>query len=53
MRYTELQCVRPSITFHLSSKKALHATENNFEVIVVDVSDHLIERLKKTTKNLS
>ncbi len=38
--------------FHLPGKKALHKSENNFEVIVVDVSKHPIERPKKKAKKL-
>ena len=38
-----------SKTFHLPGKKALHAAENNFEVIVIDVSEHPIERPKKSS----
>lgn len=39
-----------SKTFHLPGKKALHSTENNFEVIVVDVSEHPVERPKKNNE---
>ena len=35
--------------FHLPGKKALHNAENTFEVIVVDVSEHPIERPKKNS----
>jgi hypothetical protein len=38
--------------FHLPGKKALHKEENNFEVVVLDVSEHPIERPKKTAKVL-
>ena len=38
--------------FHLPGKKALHNAENTFEVIVVDVSEHPIERPKKTAAEL-
>jgi hypothetical protein len=41
-----------SNTFHLPGKKALHSSENMFEVIVVDVSEHPIERPKKNSKNI-
>jgi hypothetical protein len=34
--------------FHLPGKKALHETENNFEIIAIDVSEHPIERPKKS-----
>ena len=42
------QILLQSKMFHLPGKKALHATENNFEVIVIDVSEHPIERPKKS-----
>ncbi len=38
--------------FHLPGKKALHKAENNFEVIVVDVSEHPVERPKKNSENI-
>jgi hypothetical protein len=38
--------------FHLLDKKALHAAENNFEIIVIDVSEHPIGRPKKATERL-
>ncbi|HPH99449.1 MAG TPA: hypothetical protein PK772_03910, partial [Chitinophagaceae bacterium] len=41
------QLLLQSTLFHLPGKKLLHKTENNFEVIVVDVSEHPIERPKK------
>ena len=43
------QILLQSKTFHLPGKKALHAAENNFEVIVIDVSEHPIERPKKSS----
>lgn len=33
--------------FHIPGKKALHKSENHFEIIVVDVSEHPVERPKK------
>jgi len=39
--------------FHLPGKKALHKAQNNFEVIVIDVSGHPIERPKKKRQNYS
>lgn len=57
---SEMQCWRvitglerillQSKTFHLPGKKALHQSENNFEVIVVDVSEHPVERPKKNSE---
>lgn len=44
------QILLKSNIFHLPGKKALHAIENNFEVIVVDVSEHPIERPKKNSE---
>jgi hypothetical protein len=54
---SEMQCWRiitglekillQSQLFHLPGKKALHNSENHFEVIVVDVSEHPVERPKK------
>jgi hypothetical protein len=38
--------------FHLPGKKALHSSENMFEVIIVDVSEHPIERPKKNSENI-
>ncbi len=38
--------------FHLPGRKALYQTENNFEVIVVDVSEHPIERPKKNSEKI-
>ena len=32
---------------HIPGKKALHKSENHFEIIVVDVSEHPVERPKK------
>jgi Helix-turn-helix of DDE superfamily endonuclease len=42
------QILLQSKIFHLPGKKALHAAENNFEIIVIDVSEHPIERPKKS-----
>ena len=42
------QILLQSKIFHLTGKKALHSTENNLEVIVIDVSEHPIERPKKS-----
>ena len=41
------QVILQSKQFHLPGKKALHEAENIFEIIVVDVSEHPIERPKK------
>ena len=41
------QILLQSKIFHLPGKKALHSAENNFEIIVIDVSEHPIERPKK------
>jgi Helix-turn-helix of DDE superfamily endonuclease len=38
--------------FHLPGKKALHKAENNFEIIVVDVSEHPVERPKKNSEKV-
>ena len=38
--------------FHLPGKKALLKTDNDFEVVLIDVSESPIERPKKTTKQL-
>ncbi len=46
------QLLLQSTLFHLPSKKSPHKTENNFEVILVDVSEHPIERPKKNSKKL-
>lgn len=35
--------------FHLVGKKALHKRENNFELIVIDVSEQPVERPKKNS----
>lgn len=45
---TTEQILLKSKSFHLPGKKSLHAEENNFEVIVIDVSEHPIERPKKS-----
>ncbi len=42
-----------SPSFHLPGKKALHSGDNNFEVIVVDVSEHPVERPQKQQYNYS
>jgi len=57
---SEMQCWRiitqteqlllQSKLFHLPGKKSLHESESNFEVIVVDVSEHPIERPKKNSE---
>lgn len=39
-------------SFHLPGKKALHKAENNFEVIVLDVSEHPVERPKKNSEKI-
>ena len=36
--------------FHIPGKKALHKIVNSFEVIVVDVSEHPVERPKKNSE---
>lgn len=36
--------------FHLPGKKALYKSDNNFEIIVVDVSEHPVERPKKNSE---
>ena len=46
------QILLQSKTFHLPGKKALHATGNKFEVIVVDVSEHPMERPKKNSEKI-
>jgi len=38
--------------FHLPGKKELVKSENNFEVVLIDVTESPIERPKKTTKQL-
>ena len=35
--------------FHLPSKRALHDGENTFEVVVVDASEHSVERPQKNS----
>jgi hypothetical protein len=35
--------------FHLPGKKALAKSEMEWEVVIIDVSEHPIERPKKTT----
>jgi hypothetical protein len=59
---SEMQCWRiitdteklllSSNLFHLPGKKALHDTENSFEIVVVDVSEPPVERPKKTKKSI-
>ena len=50
---TELEKILlQSKLFHLPGKKALHNSANNFEVIVVDVSEHPIERPKKNSEKI-
>jgi hypothetical protein len=44
------QILLQSKSFHLPGKKALHNADNNFKVIVVDVSEHPIERPKKNSE---
>jgi Helix-turn-helix of DDE superfamily endonuclease len=39
--------------FHLPGKKALHKGENNFEILVVDVSEHPVERPKKNSESIT
>jgi Helix-turn-helix of DDE superfamily endonuclease len=46
------QILLKSKMLHLQGKKALNGAENNFEIIVIDVSEHPIERPKKTTEEL-
>lgn len=47
---TELEKILlASESFRLPGKKALYSSENSFEVIVVDVSEHPIERPKKNS----
>ena len=47
---TTTECILlESKLFHLPGKKALHNAENTFEAIVVDVSEHPIERPKKNS----
>ncbi len=46
------QILLQSKSFHLPGRKALHQAENNFEVIVVDVSEHPIERPKKNSEKI-
>lgn len=41
-----------SPSFHLPGKKALHNSDNNFEVIVVDVSEHPVERPQKNSNTI-
>jgi hypothetical protein len=36
--------------FHIPGKKALHNTVNSFEIVVVDVSEHPVERPKKNNE---
>lgn len=38
--------------FHLPGKKALTRTENNFELVLIDVTESPVERPKKTKKLL-
>lgn len=42
-----------SPSFHLPGKKALHNGNNNFEVIVVDVSEHPVERPQKNSNTIT
>jgi hypothetical protein len=42
-----------SPSFHLPGKKALHNSDNNFEVIVVDVSEHPVERPQKNSNTIT
>lgn len=42
-----------SPTFHLPGKKVLHEAGNDFEIIVVDVSEHPIERPKKNSAGIT
>jgi hypothetical protein len=42
-----------SPSFHLPGKKALHNSNNNFEVIVVDVSEHPVERPQKNSNAIT
>jgi len=39
--------------FHLPGKKALQKSEHHFEVVVVDVSEHPIERPKKNSASIT
>ena len=36
--------------FHVQGKKSLHQSDNNFEIVVVDVSEHPVERPKKNSE---
>ena len=38
--------------FHLPGKKVLQSSDNHFEAVLIDVSEHPIERPKKTAKVL-
>lgn len=42
-----------SPAFHLPGKKVLHDGGNNFEVIVVDVSEHPVERPRKNSNTIT
>jgi hypothetical protein len=42
------QILLQSKIFHLKGKKTLHLTENNLEIIVIDVSQRPKERPKKS-----
>jgi len=46
------QLLLQSKLFHLLGKKSLHTSENNVEVIVVDVSEHPVERPKKNSGSI-
>jgi hypothetical protein len=46
---TTEQILLQSKSFHLPGKKALYDSGNNFEVIVVDVSEHPVERPQKNS----
>jgi hypothetical protein len=46
------QILLQSTSFHLPGKKALYDGTNNFEVIVVDVSEHPVERPQKNSASI-
>ncbi len=49
---TTEQILLQSTSFHLPGKKALYDSANNFEVIVVDVSEHPVERPQKNNASI-
>lgn len=50
---TTEQLLLQSTSFHLPGKKALYDGGNNFEVVVVDVSEHPVERPQKNNVTIT